>query len=352
MATIYDVANAANVSPKTVSRVLNGDAPVRTETRLAVEKAMADLGYVPSTAARAMRLNRSGLIGLITGALTQAPQPTEMSGLPELFIVQAIQRRIEDSRKTLLISDTGGRSERVPGLIRTFTEHRVEGLFYIAEYHQQVDLPVMPAGAKVILVNCFDDRGTPAILPDDAGGQRALVGELIALGHRRIAYLTLSPDMLATRLRSDGYREALAEAGIGFDPALLVPGEEVAGEYDAAFMDAQVAALLRLDRPPTVVCCGNDRMAMRLYGILRSRGLGVPGDIGVAGFDDYRLIAETLDPQLTTAVLPYHAMGTEAAVRMLAWIDATGEAHPHYPVLVPSAAVGRASVTPAIPRST
>lgn len=350
MATIYDVAHAANVSPKTVSRVLNGDAPVSKETRQAVEQAIAALGYVPSTAARAMRSNRSGLVGLITGALTQAPQSTEMAGLPELFIVQGIQRRIEDSRMTLVISDTGGHSDRVPGLIRTFAEHRVEGLFYIAEYHQKVALPALPAAAKLILVNCFDDRGTPAILPDDRGGQHALVRELIALGHRRIAYLTLTPALMATGLRSEGYRQALAEAGIEYDPALVVPGEEVAGEDNAAFMDAQVAALLRLDRPPTVICCGNDRMAMRLYGILRSRGLDIPRDISVAGYDDYRLIAETLYPPLTTAVLPYHAMGTQAAERMLAWIDGTGEPDPHDPVLVPSAAVRRASVTPATPR--
>ena len=352
MATIKDVAAHSGVSIKTVSRVMNDPDAVAQQTRDRVLAAVAALDFVPSTAARAMRSNRSGLIGLITGALTQAPQATEMAGLPELFIVQAIQRRIEDSRVTLLISDTGGHSERVPGLIRTFNEHRVEGLFYIAEYHQKVALPALPGNAKVILVNCFDDRGTPAILPDDCGGQRALVSELTALGHRRIAYMTLSPSLLATTLRTEGYRKALTAAGIGFDPTLVLPGEEVAGEDNAAFMDAQVAALLSLGQPPTVICCGNDRMAMRLYGILRSRGLDIPRDISIAGFDDYRLIAETLYPPLTTAVLPYQEMGTQAAKRMLAWIDGGGEPALHDPILVPSVAVRRASVNPATHRST
>ena len=99
MATIYDVAKAANVSPKTVSRVLNGDAPVGKDTRDAVTAAMAALGYVPSSAARMMRSNRSGLIGLITGAISTSPEPIQPAGLPELLLVQGIQQAIAPSVK-------------------------------------------------------------------------------------------------------------------------------------------------------------------------------------------------------------------------------------------------------------
>ena len=90
MAAIYGVARVANVSPKTVSRVLNGDAPVGRETRVAVEAAIAQLGYVPSNAARMMRSNRSGLVGLITGAISTTQEPTQPAGLPDMFIVQGI----------------------------------------------------------------------------------------------------------------------------------------------------------------------------------------------------------------------------------------------------------------------
>ncbi|MFV0358393.1 LacI family DNA-binding transcriptional regulator, partial [Tropicimonas sp.] len=89
MTTIYDVAKAAGVSPKTVSRVLNGDAPVNEKTRATVMKAMDRLGYVPSQAARMMRSNRSGIVGLITGAISRTPESTEATGLPDLLIVQA-----------------------------------------------------------------------------------------------------------------------------------------------------------------------------------------------------------------------------------------------------------------------
>src|SRR5688500_14716289 len=108
MATIYDVARVAGVSPKTVSRVMNGDAPVNARTREIVEAAMAQLAYVPSSAARTMRSTRSGLVGLVTGAISGPASGGAASGLPDLQIVQGIQRVMGDNGITLLISDTGG----------------------------------------------------------------------------------------------------------------------------------------------------------------------------------------------------------------------------------------------------
>jgi len=146
--TISDVAKASGVSFKTVSRVINGDAPVGAETRSRVEAAIAELGYVPSNAARMMRSNRSGMIGLITGALSQNLEPTEPTGLPDLYIVQGVQQR-------------------------------VEALIYIADYHKQISLDVRKVSQPVVLVNCFDDLGTPSIVPDDERCQFDLVMDLI-----------------------------------------------------------------------------------------------------------------------------------------------------------------------------
>lgn len=312
MATIYDVARAAGVSPKTVSRVLNGDAPVGRDTREAVESAMSSLGYVPSNAARMMRSNRSGLIGLITGAISldEQERPT---GLPDLIIVQGIQAELGSTDKTLMIADTGGRADAVPHLIDTFLRHRVEGLIYVADHHQKVSLPPVPDGTPVVLANCLDDAGTPAILPDDRAGMRALVTRLIAAGHRRIAYLTLFDGIIATGLRTAGYRDALDAAGIPWDPALVRAAEAMEPEAENALLSAAIDHLMALDQPPTVICTGNDKMAMKLYGILRSRGIRVPADISVAGYDNHRVIAETLYPALTTVELAYNAIGRAAA---------------------------------------
>ena len=344
MATIYDVAKAANVSPKTVSRVLNGDAPVGKDTRDAVNAAMAELGYVPSSAARMMRSNKSGLIGLITGAISTSPEPAEPAGLPELLLVRGIQQMIGPTGKTLMIADSGGLSDRVPHLIKTFLEHRVEGLIYVAEYHKKVVLPRLPEDTPMVLTNCFDDAGTPAVIPDDRRGQHDLVKRLIAAGHRRIAYLTLREDIVATGLRRQGYRDALSESGLSYDAALVqcCEIESAAGETQVLW-DA-IDRMLSLPSPPTVLCCGNDRMALKVYGILRSRGLRLPDEISVAGYDNHRVIAETLYPPLTTVELPYTAMGVRAAQRLLGLISGESQEDPS-PVTVAGPVYWRGSVT-------
>lgn len=321
MATIYDVAKKAGVSPKTVSRVLNGDAPVRQQTRDAIEAAINALGYVPSNAARMMRSNKSGLIGLITGAISHGLEPTEPEGLPDLFIVQGIQQMMAESGKTLMIADTNNVAGRVPHLIKTFLQHRVEGLIYVADHHKKVELPDIPAACPIVLANCFDDVGHPAILPDDRTGQRELVTKLIENGHRRIAYLTLDKTLVATGLRTKGYRDALAKAGLPYDDDLVMMGYEEGREKDSQLLVQAVERLVSLDQPPSVICCGNDEMALRLYGILRSRNIRVPDDISVAGYDNYRVIAETLFPPLTTVELPYFKLGQTAADHLLRLIS-------------------------------
>jgi LacI family transcriptional regulator len=343
MATIYDVADRAGVSPKTVSRVLNGDGPVGEKTKVAVEAAMRELGYVRSNAARMMRAQKSGIVGLITGAISTRNQPTHQQGLPDLFIVQGIQRALEASGMTLMIADTAGRQDRVPHLIDTFLSHRVEGLIYVAEYHQEVRLPV-PADTPLVLANCFDDRATPCVLPDDRRLQEDLVRRLIQAGHRRIGFLALRPDMVAGQLRPQGYRDALHEAGIAYDPSLLAHVDFDLPEAGPQLLWDTIDRMLRAPNPPSVLCCGNDQMALMVYGILRSMGRKVPDEIGIAGFDNYRVIAETLYPPLTTVDLPYTALGVRAGERLLSLIS--GEIpQTESPVFVTGPVYWRASVT-------
>jgi LacI family transcriptional regulator len=270
------------------------------------------------------------------------PEELKPAGLPDLYIVQGIQQAIAPSGMTLMIADTGGRLDRVPGLIQTFLRHRVEGLIFVAEYHQEVSLP-LPAGTPMVLANCFDRAGTPAVLPDDRRGQRDLVTRLIAAGHRRIAMLALRPDMAAGHLRPLGYRDALAAAGIAFDPSLFAPCDFDLPDTGTQLLWDSIDRMLALPDPPTVFCCGNDKMALKVYGILRSRGLTVPEQISVAGYDNYRVIAETLYPPLTTAELPYSAMGVRAGERLLARIAGT-DSDPA-PILVAGPVHWRSSVT-------
>lgn len=350
MATIHDVARRAGVSSKTVSRVLNSDAPVNVETRRRVEAAMDAMGYVPSSAARAMRSRRSGLVGLITGAITLNPETRDLRGLPDLPIVQGIQATLSEADATLLIADTGGREDRVPKLMRTFAEHRVEGIIYVADHHTEVALPLQ-AGRQLVLVNCFDRAGTPCVLPDDRGGQRQLTESLIAAGHRRIAYIGLPENLVATGLRVQGYRDALQAAGISFDPALVSTADLDQPDGQSAF-GAAIEGVLATTPRPTVIACGNDRMAMAAYGLLRSRGLAVPRDISVAGYDDYQLISESLFPALTTAELPYRRMGERAAEMLMRMVRAkTEETEESGPQLISGSVKWRDSVRTLTPQA-
>ena len=346
MATIYDVAREAGVSPKTVSRVLNGDAPVNAQTREAVEAAMARLAYVPSNAARTMRSQKSGLIGMITGAISMSPNPSEAVGLPDIYIVQGVQRVLAENGRTLLISDTGGRPDRVPGLVQTFLQHRVEGLVYIADFHREVHLPGGLRNTPTVLVNCFDDAGTPAVVPDDEGGQHALVSGLIGRGLRRIGYLTLPETHVARGLRVAGYRRALEEAGITYDPDLVITAAlaDVAHEFD--YLWDALDRLLSLTPRPDVICCANDKMAMRVATLLRDRGLRVPEDIALAGYDDYRIICEHMHPALTSVELPYTAMGLRAAEKLLRLVDGAPKPNEAAREVVSGPVVWRNSVRP------
>jgi LacI family transcriptional regulator len=315
VATIYDVARTAGVSPKTVSRVLNGDAPVNEKTLAVVKAAMLRLNYVPSRSARSLRSQKSGIIGLISGALS-IPH-NEPGGLPDILIVDGVQRVFAERGMTLMVADTGGKAEKVGDLIQTFLEHRVEGLLVVAEYHQKVSLSAASGGTPLVLVNCFDDAGTPAVVPDDEGGEYALTRGLIERGHRRIGFLTLPEKVVARSLRLAGYKRALREAGIPFDRALVITAILPGREHPFDRLPSALDELVGLKDPPTAICCGNDIGAMQLYPLLAERGLRVPDDISIAGYDDYRILTELMHPPLTSVALPYDAMGARAAEKLL-----------------------------------
>lgn len=343
MSTIYDVAKAAGVSPKTVSRVINGDAPVSEKKKEAVNTAIEALNYVPSLAARSMKSQKSGLIGLITGAIS-GPEVSIGAGLPELDIVQGVQRVLAQAGKTLMISDTGGDSSKVAELIRTFREHRVEGLIYVADYHKEIELDIDSDQTPAVLINCFDQKNMPCVLPHDEEGQYLLTQQVLEAGHCKVAYLTLAEDKIASRLRLSGFKKAFEERAIAIDPELIIPADLYGDPREHQFVQGIIDKLMERDEKPTAICCGNDRLAMAVYGILRDRGIRVPDDISVVGYDDHRLVSETLYPPLTTAELPYSRMGQRAAEHLLGMIYNPQGTSCDEPILISGAIMTRKSL--------
>jgi LacI family transcriptional regulator len=307
LVSIKDVAREAGVSDKTVSRVVNREANVHPDTVEKVERAIALLNYVPNLSARLVRTNRSRTIGVMTDLVSTTPYSGD--------IVRGIQEWAKASDKTVLINNTGGDPGEEERAWRTFQEHRADGVIYATMFHREARLYGTTLRLPTVMVNCFSavDAELPAIVPDDYGGSLRLVNHLLDLGHSRIAHVRLNPTLKAAHLRLSAYRDALAARGIAVDESLVVEGMdgEVGKDRNLAF--ESTLALLGADQPPTAIFCGNDEIALQVYCAILSRGLQIPRDISVVGFDDFQTVSRGLRPQLTTAALPYFQMGYEGA---------------------------------------
>ena len=302
MATIHDVADEAGVSIKTVSRVLNGGTEVSEKTRARIEQAMRVLEFTPSAAARMLRGRPTGLVAVIAEQLTTTPDSSE--------IIKGIQNVCEELGKVLLIGETGGRADIASRLVADMRERRVEAILYATPFHRQVLLEPLLGSTPTVLANCFEAKGRyTQVIPDDEGGGYAAAQIVLQAGHRKIAYLQLIPDMVATKLRLRGFQRALKEHGVTPNRAWLIHGAEAGGANEFSHLTEAVGRLFDNPHPPTAILCGNDKMAMRVIFMLQRRGLRVPADVSVVGFDDFRLISEALDPGLTTVALPYREIG-------------------------------------------
>lgn len=297
------------MSVKTVSRVVNGDPAVAAKTRARVLPFIEALDYVPNSAARQMRGGASNILGLMTDAVATTPYSVD--------IIRGAQAALGPSRQ-LMIASSDGEAAREAELWRMFQAHRVSGVIYAAMYHRPQLVRQQSFANPVILANCYAaDGAQPSIIPDDQGGGYAQARYLLERGHRRIACVTLIPEIEATQLRARGIRAAFCEAGVSFDPSLERCGMTgpVGREAMRAFGVAR--ELLAEKRRPTAIICGNDQVAMQVYAAAASAGLSIPRDLSVIGFDDLKLISETLVPALTTVALPYFEIGRTAVSMML-----------------------------------
>jgi LacI family transcriptional regulator len=310
LVTLREIAEQAGVSVKTVSRVVNGDPAVAAKMRERVLPFIEALDYVPNSAARQMRGGASTILGLMTDAVATTPYSVD--------IIRGAQSALGISRQ-LMIASSDGDPQREADLWRMFQAHRVSGVVYAAMYHRAHLVTQTGFANPIILANCHAaDGAQPSIIPDDEGGGYSQARYLLERGHRRIACVTLIPDLEATMLRARGMRRAFQEAGVAFDDArerrgMVGPvGREVMVAYQVA------RELLSAADRPTAVICGNDQVATQVYAAAASLGLTIPQDVSVMGFDDLKLISQTLCPALTTVALPYFEIGRRAVEMSLA----------------------------------
>jgi DNA-binding LacI/PurR family transcriptional regulator len=329
--TLDQVAERAGVGRGTVSRVINGSPQVSEHTRRAVEEAIAELGYVPNLAARALVTRRTDAVALVISE-------SEERVFSEPFfagVVRGISSRVALAGRQLVLALAAGQERP---LERYLTPQHVDGVLLVS-LHGDDPLPELlrARGLPVVLGGRPPSGyGGAFVDVDNVGGAKAGVAHLIARGRKRIATISGPHDMGAGQDRLAGYRAALAAACLAEDPALVIEGDfsEVSG--------LQAMRKLLSDHPDLdAVFAANDLMAIGALRALRDAGRRVPDDVAVVGFDDSPLSRMT-EPPLSTVRQPVEEMGREMA-DMLMRLVSGADGDTHQSAVLPTEVVVRAS---------
>ncbi|MEU8222855.1 LacI family DNA-binding transcriptional regulator [Kribbella sp. NPDC048915] len=300
-ATIRDVARLAGVSPSTVSRALSLPEMVNPATRARVAAAVEQLGYAPNRAARGLITGRTGTIGLVVPDLAN---PFFAS------LTKGVQARARHHDVAVFVADTDEDPSAEAGLVRALAK-QVDGIVLCSPRVDDDELVAIAQDAAVVLVN-RSAAGLPGVAYDNEDGMRQAVAHLVALGHRKIAWVGGPATSWSTQHRGLGLRNAADSLR-----ARLVPVGNFAPTYEGGVAAAdQVVAT-----GATAVVAYNDLVAIGLLARLHSRGISVPADLSVVGVDDIAM-AGMARPALTTIRLPKQEAGRIAVELLLTVLDA------------------------------
>lgn len=324
--TIHDVAAAAGVSVATVSKAVNGRYGVSPETVGRVLDAVKALGYESSLVASSMRSRRTGVIGVLVADIE--PFSAE--------ILKGVAGALSDTGYDLL-AYTGARRDGEGWERRSLS--RLSGTLIDAAIIVTPTVVNVSSDVPIVAIDPHTGRAdVPTVESDSFTGAQQAVHYLVQLGHRRIGFIAGRPDLRSAVARASGYRAGLAAAGIPFDPALVGDGRY---EHDVAREAAH--AMLALPDPPTAVFAANDLSALSIVEVAVERGLRVPDDLSVVGFDDVPEAARA-QPALTTVRQPMKRLGAEAVRIVLALL--AGEELPATHVELPTRLVARGTTAP------
>lgn len=324
-ATLYDVAAAAGVSPKTVSRVINGAAGVSEATRQQVQAAIDELNYRPNFHARSLRVGRDEAIGVVLESLSDPFFATMASVIEE----HALQRG-----HVVLASSVGGNPEREHKLVQSLLQRQVSGLIMVPVSGDQSYLRAAAGQTPVVFVDrpAQPDGLGATVLGDDFGAAQAATKHLLHSGHTEIALIGDRPDVYTTAERVRGYRSAMAESRVGVREDLVKTGISSATEARSALDE-----LLRSEHPPTAVFSSNARCSLGVVPALHARGRT---DIAFVSFGDFPM-ADSLYPAVTVVDQDPAAVARTATEELFQQID--GSAATEAPLSLPLRLVPRGS---------
>ncbi len=337
--TITDVARDSGVSIATVSYVINnGPRNVDSHTKARVEASMGRLRYYPNTIARALTNKRLNAIGVVF----PHPYPSVFTDPYFISIMDGIVREAARRHQNVMLYT--GLEWNGNDSLPAFRDRRVDGLILIAMLTDSTIVPaLLEAELQFVQIN-GQAAGAAAsnVDIDNSRAVREVIGHLARLGHRRIALLGGQMTSPSTRPRWEGYRQGMQEHGLPVDPALVLEGT-----YDRAWGREGMTRLLASETRPTAVFAGGDGIAEGVYEVCRDRGIRIPADLSVVGFDDTPAAAH-LDPPLTSVRQPLAQMGSLAAALLLDQLETrrSEELPPAPQMVLPSELIVRASTAP------
>ncbi|HEY2203204.1 MAG TPA: LacI family DNA-binding transcriptional regulator [Pseudonocardia sp.] len=299
-----DVARLAGVSVATVSHVLNGTRAVRPSTRDLVMDAVARANYTPNTVARSLATARTTTIGLALSAISN-PYFGDL--------LRSIENTAAAAGYTLLLADPKEEPDHELTVVHRLLDRRVDGLV-LAPSGQPAPVLHRLAELRVptVLVDRVIDAGLDQVGSENVGPVAELVAHLAGHGHRRIALVAGHRGLATTVERREGYLLGMRRSGLAVEPDLVVDGNS---ETEPARL--AVHRLLALPRPPTAIIAANNSMTIGTLAALREAKVGVPGEMAMAGFDDFPW-AELFSPGLTAIAQPFAEMGRRAIELLLA----------------------------------
>lgn len=305
--TIADIAAEAGVSTPTVSKVLNKHVDVSTETRLHVESIIKERGYINHRSARPKRMGLAGLVDLIIIDSLDSDYFLE--------IIRGLEETLHGAEKHLVLHTMHGNILYEQAWIDRIATRSVDGVLFVVmpeSYSRYLEtLRHLNIPFTAIDDGTLADPGIPSVGSTNWIGGLTATEYLISLGHQRIAVISGVPEHLTARARLAGFRSAMETAGLPVDPDLVRQGR-----YDHQSGYIETRYLLDLPEPPTAIISACDRQATGIYRALYERGVTIPSEMSVIGFDDISL-AQWLSPSLTTIRQPLREMGRMAATMLL-----------------------------------
>lgn len=313
MPNIREVARTAGVSVATISRVLNHPEKVSADTKERIERIMKEMDFSPNVFARSLNLKRSFTLALVIPDIVN-PQYME--------IARGVEQVAHEKGYNLLLCNTEKNLEKERNYIRLLLDKKIDGIILAFTLLGQEDfdeirekkVPLVLFGQNILRNNIS------SVYSDFKEGAYLAVTHLVNLGFRRIAYIGGSGDQLENRDKTLGYSEALLDSGLGQSKELMFQGND---DMDSGYLAA--VKLLKLNPRPDAIFVANDLMAIGAIDALKDRGVRIPDDISVIGYDNIQMAAHT-EPRLTTVSWPVHKMGLISARILIDEVeDMTGD---------------------------